>query len=1409
MNLAQPASISKDRSEQIYQRQFLELGQRLLLLAQQVPDSTVTARDTLRAQQELIIETATHLLCGRASLWFSEVFLQNLLGKKLSKNWDEEGQGSKLILSSFMQDCLNKFQVCGGVIGVKDLASPSLEEGDQPACGDEITSQINKSPFIILDQSNLESASVVAAPILFPVPQKQNSSLIGVLQVERPLGSSFLTHEIDQLVNFASQVAIALYSSLQITTERWRQEQLSLVEQVSMQIADACDIDQLAQQVTNLICNTFDYYYVAIFTLEQDKDVLQFRASSGPLCSSIQNRQQESFSPRLEVQMGKGIIGSVAQTGEEIIANDVHKESIYRYHATLPETRSEVALPLVVQDHLLGVLDVQSDQPDDFNDSDMLVLRALAGNIAIAIQGARLYSALNQRTDRLQAIYETSSVITSILDQEQLINEVITLIRQRFGYPYVYVFTVDQSSGEIDDCYSLNEEIGGNYHHPFEGEVHDKYFQDLVERVAALGKTILINGYSQSNINSQENLPNLVSPLQGSMFSELVVPLIFGGKVLGVLDIRSNPSEVFGEEDRFMFEALAGNIAIAMRNAYLYRSETWRRQVADSMLEVAGLLSADVDLDHVLYVILAELERTLPLEIAAIWLLDSDATNLKTYDSESLSLVSSLHLESLSGISKDKLKLELGLTLEEILEYVSASLSEESVTRAPNWLLEALESNNPILRTSNLSIEPLGALLGYPFDHSAIAAPLRVGDQPLGVLTLSHHSQGRYGDEAKAMTAAFASYASVAIENTRLYEAAHEQAWISTVLLQVAEATQSFTSLNDLLDTVVRITPTLVGVGACLLYILDEDGTFVPAAASGMKVEQRAEFERWRFAPGDAPALDRLLVDRHPVILSNYGEDQRLSSIFSIPTTMAFEEGDLLVLVPLLARAEVLGAILVQYNSRQAGGISRSIEAFLDDKLPILQGIAHQTAIAVDNIRLLKSQKEEAYISVALLQVAQAVVSSNNLEEALSSIVRITPILAGVRRVAIYLWDALNAVFTLAQAYGFMRVTDLHQYSSNDFPLLDAVLINESLLACPSSCEDPTIEDVNLAWKQLLVPNPDEVARYLENEPCLVIAFPLSIKSVSLGVLLVEEPADLSIGAVSNQRANLHLREKRLEILKGISHQAALAIQNDQLQRERVERERLERELQLAHEIQRAFLPQKLPNLPGWDIEVYWQPAREVGGDFYDVIELSGKRLGLVIADVADKGMPAALFMTLVRTLLQATVHGNRSPADVLKRINRLLLPDAPKGMYVTIVYGILTLETGVLEYANAGHNPPVVLNSRTCQLERLTRTGMALGIQKKYQIDVNKIVLDTNDCLIMYTDGLTEAYSPDGEIFGEERLLQVIDQSTLCRIDGTGSISLSAQELLQEIRISLETFSGGVLPADDLTLVVLKNSVI
>lgn len=1000
-----------------------------------------------------------------------------------------------------------------------------------------------------------------------------------------------------------------------------------------------------------------------------------------------------------------------------------------------------------------------------------------------------LHSSGLTRLEHLTAISEVSNSLTALLDEDTLLAQVVDLIHTRFGYPYVHIFSVQPGLGRIvfNAGSGSRSEIAAAQDLSY--ELDDP--QGLIPWVVRHADTRLVNDVAEDPLYRPSPLPPKDSR------SEMTIPLIFAGEVLGVLDVQSDRLGAFSEEDRFVFETLADNIAIAMRNAQLFRTETWRRQVADSMHAVVGMLSRDASLEAVLEAILEEIQHTLPLEAAAIWLSES------TLQPGFLAAEISLHLSAVHAARLPAYELEIGSSPEQIFDR-KAQLSNRQPgdpARPSAWLVDAIQAGHPLIRATGAPYDPLAALLDFPPQHSAIAAPLKIGENIFGVLSLLHRDSARFGREAKIIVETFGNYAAVAIENTRLYEAAHEQAWLSTVLLRVAEATQELIDLDELLETVIHITPSLAGVNACLLYLKDEDDSFIPAAASGLDRRQQLEFRRRLFASGEVPALDDLLETREAHLLTRDGVDLPLWEILGQPGQAGGAPGA--ALVPLLSREELLGAFVLAFSPQSAPGKLQHLPfTDLDEWLAIVQGIAHQTAVAVENIRLLSAQKEAAYVSVALLQVAQAVVSSADLLEALGAIVRITPILVGVDRAVLFLWDPSRQVFRSVQAYGTSHDTSPFEYESGQFPLLEAVRDANRLFVHPLPVDRDSFQDAPDDWSFLIPPDLEEIDYLLEESGRLLLAMPLSVKDALLGVLVVEEPLPAQ-GAALYTRSNRRQRGKRLEILTGVSQQSALAIQNDILQRELVERERLERELQLARQIQRTFLPDIIPHLPGWDLRVCWRTAREVGGDFYDFFELPDQRLGLVIADVADKGMPAALFMTVVRSLVRASLDVETSPSSVLERVNNLVVPDAAQGMFITLAYAVLDLRTGQLEFANAGHNPPLLVRHERCAIEKLERGGMALGVLVDSRIQGGSNHLQSGDFLVMYTDGVTEAFSPQDEIFGDELLHSTILAEIACQERDGGP---DAQRLVDAIDQRVSEFIAGSSRSDDLTLLVLKR---
>lgn len=243
-----------------------------------------------------------------------------------------------------------------------------------------------------------------------------------------------------------------------------------------------------------------------------------------------------------------------------------------------------------------------------------------------------------------------------------------------------------------------------------------------------------------------------------------------------------------------------------------------------------------------------------------------------------------------------------------------------------------------------------------------------------------------------------------------------------------------------------------------------------------------------------------------------------------------------------------------------------------------------------------------------------------------------------------------------------------------------------------------------------------------------------------------------------------------------------------------VEKERLERELQVAAEIQLSILPDTLPSLRGFDFGARILPARQVGGDFYDIFPVVEHLMGVVIGDVSDKGVPAALFMARAHALIMAEADTGLQPGKVMRLVNGHITRLEKSTQFVTALYGLLDDRTGEFSYARAGHEPPLLL-SADGRVERLPHgPGMSLGMWETIAVDERSLLLPPGSTLLMYTDGLTDCRNPEGEAFGYERI-----QATLAGLAG-----LSAQQVCDRLFDTLQTFQNGASPDDDVTLAAI-----
>jgi serine phosphatase RsbU (regulator of sigma subunit)/anti-sigma regulatory factor (Ser/Thr protein kinase) len=360
----------------------------------------------------------------------------------------------------------------------------------------------------------------------------------------------------------------------------------------------------------------------------------------------------------------------------------------------------------------------------------------------------------------------------------------------------------------------------------------------------------------------------------------------------------------------------------------------------------------------------------------------------------------------------------------------------------------------------------------------------------------------------------------------------------------------------------------------------------------------------------------------------------------------------------------------------------------------------------------------------------------------------------------------------------------------------------------PASVADPATIDPATSSVGLDIAESDPLLAYLQSAPGPVDLARLELDSPAVGALRAAGVA-LIVPLVSQGEliGTLNLGPRLSEqdystddrrLLTTLAAQAAPAIRVAQLVREQAneaaERERMEQEMRVATLIQQQFLPRELPNLPQWQIAAYYGPARAVGGDFYDFIEMPGGRIGIAVGDVTDKGVPAALVMARTHSILRAEASRSDSPGAILARANELLVPEMPARMFVTCLFAILDPETGHIVLANAGHNLPYIRTDDG--VVELRATGMPLGLMGDIVYEETEGVIAPGSNVLLYSDGLVEAHDTTQQMFGFPRLREAMT------IDDAGS------ELLDRLLEDLHTFTGPDWEQeDDITLVTLRRA--
>jgi serine phosphatase RsbU (regulator of sigma subunit)/putative methionine-R-sulfoxide reductase with GAF domain len=651
--------------------------------------------------------------------------------------------------------------------------------------------------------------------------------------------------------------------------------------------------------------------------------------------------------------------------------------------------------------------------------------------------------------------------------------------------------------------------------------------------------------------------------------------------------------------------------------------------------------------------------------------------------------------------------------------------------------------------------------------RSILAVPMSLRDEVTGVLELiNKRGGGEFAQEDIEVAFSLAEQAAIAIENVRLLDDL-EHAYDGLLDLERLgrEVVELPAGVNAMLSSVVEKILSFVEAGGGALWVLSENKEdIVCVSAEGLGRET------WLDMPLKiGEGIAGWVMDRAEPLLIKDVEQSKWAALLPEwqgerpPRDEARQGPTSIVCAPLISREGVFGAMALVNGPGD--------RPFGERDETLLAGLASSVALAVKNAELRESHQKAAGRQALLEEIIQVFHSTVELDKLLPTIFEKVVRTIGAEGGSIWLLDKSGETLTCVIAEGgggeALRGTKLN--------------LGEGVAGWVAANKQPTII-ADVAQDDRHAGYVDQRIKFKTRS---IMSAPLITKGESLG----------AINVVNKLNGGVFVKEDE-NLLVSLANNAALAIKNAQLVEELKEAERIKREIEIASRIQMSLLPRHPPQWEGLDLAGRCIPAQNVGGDYYDFFSTIGGERGIIIADVSGHGIGSALMMTTTRSTLRFESLRQHSPAMVLAQTCQAVHEDLSNAeLFITVFYATYNPDSRVLTWANGGHNTPVLWRRRDDAPMFLDADGMLIGFLKDVDYEQRQMVLEPGDVLVMYTDGVTEAKNPSGEMFGEERLCQVIREN----------IDLPALGLLDSIYNAVWSHSDTVTQYDDITATVMK----
>lgn len=1220
---------------------------------------------------------------------------------------------------------------------------------DVPVGASRIGSIVRDNRALVIER-DLAQYALLPTPSAFEalvgVPLRIGEQVIGTMALLDVRPRAFDPHEVDLLQLIGNQLAIAIQNA-RLLEQRERQiRELSALGAISQAANNSLSVRMLLEQVYTALSGLMplDAFVMCVYDPQRrvitegigidEGQTYEYYTSNEPL-------PEHSFS------------AWVVRNRRMLHLRDVFAE-IDQYEGLNPivagsgrPSASWLGVPMFDREgQVIGTIVVQSYRHGAFDERDERFLQNVARQAALHVQNVTLLAQRERQIRELNAIGEIGQMVSATFDLEEILQVVYETLHRVTGAPIFYLLICEPASRLVTNAVFIED-----------GQRSDFGWVGNAPREGSMTDWILRNRAPILHSDLQAYLEESQAPaFQPKRFGQerharswAGVPVLArDGEAIGVLSVQDYRPNLYDAQTLDFLNQVASHISLGVQKIKLLRERERQIRELDAIGRIGQLVSASFDMDSMLQAVYEILEQV--TSAVAFYMVVCDPH---------------------SGAVRHTFYIERGVRLED--DWAGVVPPPHTLT---GWILR--ERRPLLLQDLSRERERLAAMGIAPqyMDNTVVprawvGVPLLADDnQPIGTISVQDERAGCFDEQTVALLSQVASHLSLGVQKLQLFQerdrriaenarlaaeaeahaaAAERQALRMALIHRVSLQLNSRVDPQETLDLAAEELAKLFGAEHVGITLFGDTQT------GRLQTDFPRDLPISPALPQTERALARHFSDtRRPLVAESLDDSalppevRELLLRHGVAATM---------IAPLISRGAVIGTLSIDSIGRA--------RSFRPEEQEALTTIAATVTAAFENARLFAAEHDARRTADTLREVARVLSSTFDAREVLNLILDQLRSVIAYDSTSIMLVDGENLLVV----------------AHRNLPLEVPVEQRPFLIRGRSAARIPIIQG-----RPVVIDDTTRSAEWQHHTPHRIIRS-------WLGVPLIAKRRVLGVLNIDSYHPS-HFSQRDVEVAMAFASQAAVALENAQLYQESVTR--VEQELEIARRIQNNLFPRELPQVQGIALAARAIPARETGGDFYDIVTLGTRRLGLLVGDASGKSISGAMLMAVARSTARSEARDHELPETVMRETNRWIALDVPPRSFVALSYASLDVERRRLALANAGQLSPLRRRADgTVEYLDVPGPTLPLGIQPETPYAALEVALAPGDVLLFYTDGIVEAHNPARELFGFERL------EALLRAQG----QLPPEQLIDALLAAVAAFSGDAPQHDDMTIMVVR----